>query len=119
MISASVSPPTLATRIIPIQLVGRLDEHQLTPKLEMLSEHLRRGPANVVIDCKRMTDYTAEARRCFVAWIAQHRGLLQRVAIVVEQPLWHMVIRAMSFASGQPLQSFDTRDEADAWLKQG
>jgi hypothetical protein len=42
---------------------------------------------------------------------------ISRVAILTHQALWHMVIRAMSFAASVRMQPFRDLDAAVAWAR--
>lgn len=85
-----------------------------------LSTAARSAPANgkfpMLVDCSAMTGYDSEARASFVAWNAKNRERIAGVAIVTDNILWHMVIRAMAFASGTEMRAFDRTDAAERWL---
>lgn len=70
----------------------------------------------LLVDCSAMTGYDSEARASFVAWNAKNRDRIAGVAIVTDNVLWHMVIRAMSLASGTEMRAFDRVDSAERWL---
>lgn len=70
----------------------------------------------VLVDALAMTDYDAEARAAFVAWNDRVRERITRVAVVIDKPLWRMVISAMGVAARQKMKAFDTVDAARAWL---
>ncbi len=49
-------------------------------------------------------------------WNARFRPRINRVAVITEKILWHMVVAAMAVASGQTMKAFDSVDAAEAWL---
>lgn len=71
---------------------------------------------HVVLDCRTMVSYTAEARSAFVDWLMQHRDGLYRVAIVTEKTVWHMVVSTMALGARIPMKAFSTLDEALDWI---
>ena len=72
---------------------------------------------DLIVDAAEMTGYDGLARARFVEWNAANRKAIRRLAIVTNNPLWGMVIRAMSLASGREMRPFATRDEAAAWIR--
>ena len=102
-------------------LAGELDGHltrvQLERVLAQLADELAEGSAPVLLDCTRMDGYDLDARHAFVDWNQRWREQVPRVAIVTANRLYHVVIGAMSLASGQAMKGFLTRDEALAWLR--
>ena len=75
--------------------------------------------SGLIVDCREMTSYDSEARSAFVTWNRSHRQHLERVAIITDKLLWHMVIRTMSLASGQTMRPFDGIEDAQAWVSGG
>lgn len=73
------------------------------------------GQVALLVDCSRMTGYDADARALFVAWNGDHKQHIERVAIITENGLWHVVVSAMSLASGRKMKAFSARDDAVAW----
>jgi hypothetical protein len=70
----------------------------------------------LLFDCRSMTGYDRAARELFVSW---HRGCSARscrIAILVANPLWHLVIAAMALASGKEMKPFSDRPSAIGWL---
>ncbi|MFK7984842.1 MAG: STAS/SEC14 domain-containing protein [Sandaracinaceae bacterium] len=76
-----------------------------------------RAQARVVVDCRAMTGYSTEARERFVAWFRGHRHAIPRTAVVTDNTLWHMVVRAMALASQQEMRPFADLQEAKAWAR--
>lgn len=100
-----------------IELVGHLTEPALRRALEALEKSLpESGPAGVIIDCRKMTDYDLGARHAFVDWHAKNRTRVRRVAVITENRVWWMVISAMSLAAGTPMKGVGTDPEAAAFL---
>ena len=100
----------------PIHTVELVD-HLTVDALNRALERVAAGPAvGLIVDCRRMTDYDADARRRFVEWHRERRGDFRAVAVVTEKSLWHMIVSAMSLASGQRMRAFDTLAEANTWL---
>jgi SpoIIAA-like len=99
-----------------VVLVGQLDRLQLERALTPVSDALRSGRCGLLVDCREMTGYTSEARSFFVDWNSAHRARVTRVAILTDNMLWHMIIAAMSLASGQSMKAFADAYAARAWL---
>jgi hypothetical protein len=70
----------------------------------------------LIVNCRTMTGYDADARALFVSWNARFRSRINRVAVLTEKILWHMVVGAMAVASGQRMKAFDSLEAADEWL---
>jgi hypothetical protein len=51
-----------------------------------------------------------------MSWNARFRSRIDRVAVLTDNILWHMVVGAMAVASGQRMKAFDTLEAADTWL---
>lgn len=99
-------------------LEGHLTRIQLEGVLEAIGAGLpQEGTAPVVLDCSRMEGYDLDARHAFVEWNKRWRDHISRVAIVTSNRLYHVVIGAMSLASGQAMKGFAEREEAEAWAK--
>ena len=65
----------------------------------------------------KTTGYSAAARDTFVDWFRRNQKAIDRTAVVTDNMLWHMVVRAMGLASGQAMKPFDDVDAAEAWLR--
>jgi hypothetical protein len=112
------SPP--AKGVVVLSLRGTLTVGTLTKALRDVEPGLRVGsPIGVVVDALQMTGYEAAAREQFVSWHHQRRECISRVAVVTENRLWHMVVRAMSFAARVPMQPFRELGPAMAWARDG
>ncbi len=100
-----------------VVLSGHLTRDQLADALARVS---LRAPARVglLVDCRTMTGYDAEARELFVEWNRTNRESVAGIAIVTDNRLWSMVIGAMSLASGQRMRAWSTVEDARAWLDQ-
>jgi hypothetical protein len=101
-----------------LSLETELTEESLLRQTGPIDETLRSTPLDfrLLIDASQMTGYTSEARNAFVEWHRSHKARCARVAIVTDRKLWHMVIRAMGVASGQPMHPFTDRASAESWL---
>lgn len=97
-----------------LRLVAHLSRESLDGALDALGE-VGVGE-DLIVDASEMTGYDGLARQRFVEWNAANRKAIRRLAIVTSNPLWGMVIRAMSLASGREMRPFATRAEAAAWM---
>ncbi len=104
-------------RFAPVQVTlgGHLTREALERALAGVLGPDRQG-ATVVVDCRAMTSYELDARSAFVEWSAAHRSAIRGVAVLTDKPFWHLVIRAMSLASGQRIRPFATLHDATEWL---
>ena len=112
------SPPrtsSLALTYAELQLEGHLTCATLEHKLRQLSLRVA-VPKAMLIDASRMTDYDMDSRTYFVSWMRERYKDIQGVAIVTDNTIWHMVIRAMSLASSVRMQAFRDRKQALLWL---
>jgi hypothetical protein len=55
----------------------------------------------LLVDVREMTGYESEARARFVEWNTAHRERVLGVAILTENLVWKVVIKAMAIASRQ------------------
>jgi hypothetical protein len=101
---------TLTGRLTPPQLEKVFKE--IEPELANSSE--QRG---LVVDCTMMTSYDMAARSHFVEWNKQWHPKINRVAIVTDKFLWHMVISVMATASGQNMKPFTKLETAIEWAR--
>ncbi|HJL16939.1 MAG TPA: STAS/SEC14 domain-containing protein [Sandaracinaceae bacterium LLY-WYZ-13_1] len=108
--------PAASLSIDVVELTGHLTCEALDAALAGVEP---RPPMVLVVDCRAMTGYDAEARRRFVEWHREHRDRIAAVAVVTEKRLWHMIVSAMSLASGQRMRAFDAMDQARAWAAAG
>ncbi len=113
--------PTSISSSLPrlrVTLTGHLTRRALEQALQGATERLGEGshPVALIVDCRTMTDYDADARALFVSWNARFRPRINRVAVITEKILWHMVVAAMAVASGQTMKAFDSVDAAETWL---
>jgi len=74
------------------------------------------APVCVIIDCRTMEDYTAEARNAFVDWMMRRRHDIAKVGIVTPKTVWHMAISTMSLVSGVPMRGFASPTEAEQYV---
>jgi hypothetical protein len=106
--------------VVELQLVGHLTGASLGRELGALSARLdaelRYG---LLVECSAMTDYELDARGVFTAWLATHRALLMRIAVVTDKRLWHLVVSAMALASRTPMRAFSDHREALRYLADG
>ncbi len=102
--------------IVPLQ--GNLTAEVLGRQLQTAKRDFQESKIlGMVVDARMMTAYEAEARELFVQWHREHRHLVRRIAIVTRNPLWHMVIRAMSLAAGVPMHPFGELAPAIEWAR--
>lgn len=110
------------TRAVSISIAGHLTVEALERSFAGVAEELASSAAgelfDLVVDAELMTGYDADARARFVEWNAANKRRIRRVAILTDKVLWHMVVAAMSVASGQKMRAFGTRAQADAWLSE-
>ena len=115
-------PPTHPYRVVQISLVGHLTSAALERSFESIAAEVATLPEgrsfDLVVDALAMTGYDADARSRFVEWNASNKERIRRVAIVTDKVLWHMVIAAMSVASGQKMRGLATQALAREWLAQ-
>ena len=104
---------------IRVDLVGHLTRHSLAVALDRATSSIagESQPVALLVDCRQMSGYDADARALFVSWNSSHRSRVRRVAILTSNPVWHMVIAAMAVASGQKMKAFTHPDAAGAWLQ--
>lgn len=106
-------------RLIEIKLDGHLTEPALYRTLADALPVDLSGGAGLLFDCTAMTGYDLDARHAFVDWHVRERKRVVGVAIVTDKLLWHMVVSAMAFASGQNMKAFSSVSEAERWLRAG
>lgn len=118
--AASFLPEASEDGPLELRLIGHLTLEQLDARLAPLSLRFAKvsGRVPVVVDCSQMTGYDTAARRRFVDWNRQHKTTVSRLGIVIRNPLWKMVISAMSLASGEVMRSFASITEARAWVSE-
>jgi len=108
-----------AASIVAVELVDHLTVPALRVALGPATQLLRAGPRLLLlVDCLAMTGYDADARAQFVSWNAAHRPRIERVAIVTDNRLWHMVISAMGLAARQEMRPFTSTGRARVWLEE-
>lgn len=102
--------------LLETSLRGHLTRAELDRSLALLVPALELAQDKVlVIDCREMTGYDLDARHAFVEWNGKWRIKIERVAIVTTNRVYHVVITAMSLASGQAMRGFADHDAALAW----
>lgn len=100
-------------------LIGHLTRTQLQGVLEQMSMGLSTAwQRPVLLDCSCMDGYDLDARHAFVEWNKKWREHISRVGIVTDNRVYHLVISAMSLASGQSMKGFAELSEAEAWLRE-
>lgn len=70
----------------------------------------------LVVDISRMKTYQAASREYFIQWIEEHRRHVAAVAIITENRLWDMLVRAIAFSTGCRMASFPTVPAALRWV---
>lgn len=101
-------------RVVAITLDGHLTRDKLESALANVPGE---GEIGLLVDCLSMTSYDADARTHFVDWHREMGTRIRRTAIVMENPLWKVVITAMRLAARAEMQSFAHANEAMAWLE--
>jgi hypothetical protein len=101
-------------RIVRITLEGHLTREKLEKSLETVDGE---GRIDLLVDCLTMTSYDADARSLFVEWHRKNDDRIGRTAIVMNNPLWKLVIATMRLAARVPMQSFPNASEALGWLE--
>ncbi|MGC4067838.1 MAG: STAS/SEC14 domain-containing protein [Polyangiaceae bacterium] len=114
--ASSTSAPSVDVHSV--VLSGHLTAHTLDAALDSATKRLQKtsGKLHLLFDCLTMTGYERAARDRFVEW---HRGgssHIGHVAILTRNPLWHVVVSAMSLASGRKMKAFASQAEAMNWL---
>ncbi|MBI5494909.1 MAG: STAS/SEC14 domain-containing protein [Deltaproteobacteria bacterium] len=106
------------TETVTITLEGNLSAGSLSDALKPLGARLEEPAAkvSVVFDVRTMTGYDVDARHAFVDWHRRHKDRVRAVAIVTDNSMWHVVISAMSLASGQQMKPFSDPSAAQEWL---
>jgi len=101
-----------------VELTGHLTEAALTLQLSKVREAdlLSVYKPGLIVDCRAMTGYDAQARELFTVWNARHRHRLMAVAVITENRLWHMILATMSMASKQQIKPFSRVQDAQQWL---
>jgi hypothetical protein len=102
-----------------VVLAGHLTAPALETALEAATKRLQRasGKLHLLFDCVTMTGYERSARDRFVEWHRVGSSHIGHVAIVTRNPLWHVVVSAMSLASGRKMKAFASQAEAMSWLR--
>lgn len=109
----------VALNIIALHLDAHLSHSFLDTQLREATGSLdeANGPCGLVVDCASMPGYDRDARELFVTWNKTHRDRLIGVAVVTTNPMYRMVIGAMSLASSQQMKAFASEAEAATWLR--
>jgi hypothetical protein len=115
----SSSAPSILVPVLEMELQGHLTDTVLEAALVSVTGRLVGGTTSfrLLVDCLRMTGYDSAARALFVEWNKKHRRRIERVAVLTEKVIWHMVISAMSLASRQDMRPFTDRAAALGWLQ--
>ena len=98
-----------------VTLHGHLTKEQLERALGA-AEHVK-GTIGLLVDCLEMKSYDTEARAYFVDWHKKMQPHIEKTAVVLNQPVWRIVVSAMGLASNIPMTAFDTIVEAERWLR--
>ncbi|RLB54068.1 MAG: hypothetical protein DRJ42_10215 [Deltaproteobacteria bacterium] len=70
----------------------------------------------VLYDLRYTGRFDDESRAFFVQWHAQRKAQLTRVAVVVDNAMWRVVVMAMAMQSGVNMRPFEVLDDAVEWL---
>ncbi|MEE9382309.1 MAG: STAS/SEC14 domain-containing protein [Nannocystaceae bacterium] len=101
-----------------VTYTGYLDIQTLQVALGKAQMDLRPGMAvTMVVDASEMRGYDRDARAFFIAWNRKHRASVRAVGVVTTNPLWRMIIHAMSLASTQRMKPFNSLEEALDWAE--
>jgi len=102
-----------------ITLTGHLTKEQLEQAFDSIENDLESSisPRKLIVDCSTMTSYDMAARSTFVEWNKKWRRSIDRVAIVTENTLFHMVIRIMAKVTSQQMKYFTNLDSAVEWIE--
>jgi hypothetical protein len=105
---------------VPFEVIlqGHLTAASLAQALGPVQDRIGARTENLrlLFDCRTMTGYDREARELFVNWHRRCSARGCRIAILLENPLWHLVVAAMALASGKQMKSFSDRPSAIGWL---
>ncbi len=117
---SAARPAKESPKVLVLLLEAHLTRVSLDVALERVDASLalsvRASTFDLVVDARQMTGYDASARARFVAWNSSNKARLEHVAVLTDNVLWHMVVAAMSIASGQPMRAFAASSQATAWF---
>jgi hypothetical protein len=118
MMATTAAPAPRPPENFLVELTGHLTEAALTQQLGKVRETdlLSVYKPGLIVDCRAMTGYDAQARELFTVWNARHRHRLMAVAVITENRLWHMILATMSMASKQQIKPFSRVQDAQLWL---
>lgn len=105
-----------------VELVGHLDLAGLQGALSPIHEALARKPGSfrMLINALHMESYDPVARDWWVReWSPQYRPRLERLAIVTDRTVWHMLAVTLALATSLKIKPFREPGEAREWLRRG
>ena len=103
--------------IVRVTLHGHLTKEQLERELGVPALQSVKGKIGLFVDCLQMKSYDTEARSYFVEWHKKMQPHIEKTAVVLNQPVWRIVVSAMGLAASMPMTAFDTSVEAERWLR--
>ena len=106
--------------LLQISLRGHLTRNQLEQAFDSIEADLESStsPLNLIVDCSSMTGYDMAARSTFIEWNKKWRRSINKVAIVTENTLFHMVIRIMAKVTSQQMKYFTDLGSAVEWAQE-
>jgi hypothetical protein len=103
------------TAALRITLTGHLTRSSLSATLHAVEGNLKSDNRPLIVDCRRMTGYDADARTLFVEWNTRYRARLSAVAVVGDAAFGPLLVSAMALAARQKMKVFRDEPSALAW----
>jgi ABC-type transporter Mla MlaB component len=103
------------TAALRITLTGHLTRSSLGVVLKSIEPRMKRESRLLIVDCRSLSGYDADARALFVEWNARHREQIRAVALVSDNNFFSVVVSAMALASRQRMKVFHDEPTALAW----
>ncbi len=102
-----------------ITLSGHLTKERLEQAFGEIEGDLEASSVDrtLIVDCSNMSGYDMDARSTFVEWNKKWRRRIDRVAIITDNTLFHMVIRIMAKVTSQQMKYFTSLDSAVEWIE--
>lgn len=100
--------------LVRLHLQGRVDAFEMA---KQLGGAVRPGSGQLLlVDWADLQDLDPEGRQLFIDWNVAHRDDVDAVAVITDNPIWHLVVSTMALASHQKMRAFARRTEALEWL---
>jgi hypothetical protein len=106
----------MVASVVRVELRDHLARFNLETALASAEREAATAAIGLLVDCLHMTSYDTDARAYFVDWHRRMGPRIARTAVVLDQPLWRIVVAAMGLAAQRPMASFGSVREAEAWL---